>query len=116
MPAVDLERRVIWSTISGLAIGAIAYFLVLLDFGTDLTRTAVRTGFASNFFDLQANAFLDGRLWVPDGSLSIEGFVVGGHTYMYFPPFPAIARIPVMLVTHEFDGRLSLVFMGMAWV
>jgi hypothetical protein len=110
------ERRIVWSTSVGLAVGAVAYFLILLDFGTYLGRTAVRTRFASNFFDLQADAFLHGRLWVPDGSLSIEGFVERGHTYMYFPPFPALVRIPIMWVTHDFDGRLTLVFMALAWV
>jgi len=88
---------------------------VLFDFGLDPLRTAVRQGFASNFFDLQAQAFMHGHLSVPDGSLGIEGFVVRGHTYMYFPPFPALLRIPVMLVTHEFDGRLTLLSMGLAW-
>lgn len=116
MHEVVQDRRALWATIAGLTIGAIAYFLILLDFGTDTSRTAVRFGFASNIFDLQANAFLHGHLYVPPGSLSIEGFVVRGHTYTYFPPFPALVRLPVMLVTHEFDGRMTLVMMAIAWV
>ncbi|CAN7424183.1 hypothetical protein [Knoellia sp. LjRoot47] len=72
--------------------------------------------FASNFFDAQATAFLDGRLSVPDGSLGIESFVIDGKTYMYFPPFPALLRIPVQLLTHELDGRLTVVSMALAWV
>ena len=39
--------------------------------------------------------------------LSIEGVRVGGHSYMYFGPIPAILRIPVLLVTHRLDGRLT---------
>lgn len=100
----------------GIAAGAAVFFLVLFDFGTNVERTAVAIGYGSNFYDLQAQAFLHGHLYLPDGSLGIEGFVVGGHTYMYFPPFPALLRIPLMLVTHEFDGRLSLVSMGVAWI
>ncbi len=96
--------------------GAIAYFLVLFDFGIDPWRTAVKQRFASNFFDLQANAFLHGHLDLPANSLGIEGFIVHGRTYEYYPPFPALLRIPVMLVTHEFDGRLSLLSMALAWV
>jgi hypothetical protein len=110
------QRLIKQSSTWGLALGGIAYFLVLFDFRLDPLRTAVPQGFASNFFDLQAKAFMQGHLWVPDGSLGIEGFVVRGRTYTYFPPFPALLRIPVMLVTHEFDGRLTLLFMGLAWV
>jgi hypothetical protein len=114
--AVDDERLTNRSSTWGLILGGIAYFLVLFDFRLDPLRTAVRPGFGSNFFDLQAKAFMHGRLSVPNGSLGIEGFVVHGKTYMYFPPFPALLRIPVMLVTHEFDGRLTLLFMSLAWV
>ncbi len=35
---------------------------------------------------------------------------------MYFPPFPALLRIPVLLTTHHFDGRLTLLSMALAWV
>jgi hypothetical protein len=110
------DRRVTWATAVGLFLGAVPFAAVLLDFRTDLLRTAVSFRFASNFFDLQAEALMDGHLWVPDDSLGIEGFEVGGRTYMYFPPFPALARIPVMLVTDEFNGRLTLVFMAVAMV
>lgn len=110
------SRRLVVASTVGLLVGAIAYFSVLLNFGLNPTRTAVQLGYASNFFDIQARAFLAGHIDVPTGSLGIEGFVIDGKTYMYFPPFPALLRIPVMLVTHAFDGRLSLVSMGLAWI
>ncbi|MGI8760524.1 MAG: hypothetical protein ACR2LF_04335 [Jatrophihabitantaceae bacterium] len=90
--------------------------MILFDFRLDPLRTAVEQRFGSNFFDLQAQAFLHGHIAVPTGSLGIEGFVVHGRTYMYFPPFPALLRIPIMLVTHEFDGRLTLLSMAGAWI
>lgn len=108
-------RRAI-ATGSGVTVGAAAYLLTLLAFGRDLTRTAMGIGYASNFFDLQARAFLDGRIWVPRGTLGIEGFLVRGHEYMYFPPFPALLRIPVLFTTHEYDGRLTLLSMALAFV
>ena len=108
-------RRVV-ATGAGVTAGALAYLLTLLDWGTSLTRTAMGLGYASNFFDLQARAFMDGRIWVPDGSLGIEGFEVRGHEYMYFPPFPALIRIPVLFTTNEFDGRLTLLSMALAFV
>lgn len=110
------QRRVHVATAVGLLVGALAYYLTLFDYRLDPTRTAVRLGYASNFFDIQAKAFLEGRLDVPAGSLGIEGFVVDGKTYMYFPPFPALLRVPVMLVTTAFDGRLTLTSMAVAWV
>ncbi len=103
------------ATATGLLIGGIPYFLTLLNYRTDVLRTAVSQRYASNFFDIQATAFLDGRVDVPTGSLGIEGFVIDDKTYMYFPPFPALLRIPIQLVTHEFDGRLSLLSMAVAW-
>ena len=59
---------------------------------------------------------MDGHLWVPPGSLGIEAFHVDGREYMYFGPFPALLRIPVLWTTAEFDGRLTVVSMLLAYV
>lgn len=109
-----LRRSV--ATSAGLLVGAAAYLLTLLGWSRDLTRTAMGIGYASNFFDLQARAIMDGHLWLPRGSLGIEGFVLRGHEYMYFPPFPALLRIPVLFTTREYDGRLTLLSMALAFV
>ncbi|WP_157557549.1 hypothetical protein [Intrasporangium oryzae] len=110
------QRRVPLATAAGLVVGGLAYFLALFDYRLDPTRTAVRLGYASNFFDIQAQSFLEGRIDVPAGSLGIEGFIVDGKTYMYFPPFPALLRVPIMLVTRAFDGQLTLASMALAWL
>lgn len=110
-----LGRRGVATTV-GLLVGALAYLLSLLDYRLDLTRRANALGYASNFFDLQGRAFLDGHLYVPRGSLGIEGFIENGREYMYFPPFPALLRLPILFLTHEYDGRLTLVSMGLAFV
>ncbi|WP_374455198.1 hypothetical protein [Nocardioides sp.] len=73
-------------------------------------------GFLGNFFDLQARAFLDGHVDLAPGSIGIEGFIHDGKTYTYFPPFPALLRLPVIMTTHEFDGRLTLLSMAIAWL
>ena len=39
-----------------------------------------------------------------------------GRTYTYFPPFPALIRLPVLMTTHEYDGRLTLLSMLAAWI
>ena len=110
------RRRQQISTGSGLFVGGLAYVLTLLQYGHDLTRTALAPGYFSQFFDLQGRAILDGRLSLPEGSLSIEGFVHDGQTYTYFPPFPALIRLPVLMTTHEYDGRLTLLSMAAAWI
>lgn len=109
-------RRVQVSSVVGCLLGALAYAAVLLDLRWSPGRTAIELRYASNFFDLQADAFLRGHLDVPENSLGIEGFVVGDRTFMYFPPFPALVRLPVMLVTREFDGRLTVLSMAVAWI
>ncbi len=73
-------------------------------------------GYWSNLYDIQARALLDGHLSVPTGSLGIEGIVHDGQTHMYFPLFPALLRLPVLLTTREFDGRLTLLSMALAWI
>ena len=119
-PALDSwsatdRSRVRWSVIGGLIVGFVPYLCVLWDFGLNPLRRASAHGFASNFYDLQARALLDGHLWVPDQSLGIEGFVVDGRTFMYFPPLPALLRVPVLTLTDRFDGRLSAPMMLLAW-
>jgi hypothetical protein len=109
-------RRAKAATAGGLGLGGLLFALVLFDFRFDPLRTASKQGFLSNFFDMQARALLDGHLAIPDGAAGIEGFVVDGRTYIYFPPFPALLRIPVQLVTHEFDGRLTLLSMALGWI
>ncbi len=104
------------ANLAGVVLGGLAYYLTLFDYTRSTTRTANALGYASGFFDLQARAFLAGHLWVPRGSLGIEGFVEHGREYMYFPPFPALLRIPVLLTTHEFDGRLTQLSMALAFV
>lgn len=113
-PSLPLRAKV--ASVLGCLIGGMVYFAVLLDLRWQPGRTAVPLGYASNFFDIQAAAFLDGHVDVPSGSLGIEGFERAGRTYMYFPPFPALIRLPVMLVTREFDGRLTVLSMAVAWV
>ncbi len=99
-----------------MGIGAAAYFLTLLNYSFDLLRGATAFRYAEQFFDLQADALRAGRLWVPPNSLGIEGFVVDDRTYSYFGIFPALLRIPVQLITHEYDGRLTLISMAIGWI
>ena len=99
---------------ASLAGGALAWIidLVLLGHGRfDLLR---RPGLLGTFYDVQGRALLHGHLALPNGSLSFEGFVLGGRTYEYQGPVPALLRLPVLLVTHALDGRLTQLSMLLA--
>lgn len=104
------------ATAVAVLLGLVVQVGALLNWTTDLDRTANPLGYASNFFDSQARALMDGHLWVPLGSLGIEGFHVDGHEYMYFGLFPALLRIPVLWTTPEFDGRLTVASMLLAYI
>ena len=73
-------------------------------------------GLLGSFYDAQGRALLHGHLSVPPASVSFEGFVIDGRTYMYFGPVPALLRLPVLLVTHGLDGRMTQLSMLLALV
>ena len=109
-------RRVVVASTAGPLAGGLVFLAVLMNLGTDFGRQAVALGYAANFFEAQADAFLDGRINVPAFVMGIEGFVIDGRTLMYFGPFPALLRIPVLQVTDDFDGQMTVASMLLAWL
>lgn len=88
-------------------------FVWLLSAGTwDLTQPA----FSSNFFDVQAQAFLHGKLSMPPSVLSIEGIAIHGRSYMYFGPALAILHLPFAWIAPTTSGRLTGLSMTGAFV
>jgi hypothetical protein len=69
-----------------------------------------------NFYDLQARAMFQGRLNIPNGYMGIEAFLHNGRQYTYFGVFPSILRMPILMLTHRFDGKLTAPSMLLAWV
>jgi hypothetical protein len=67
-----------------------------------------------NFFDVQARSLFHGRWDVPPDVVGFEGFLIDGKTYVYFGPFPAVLRMPALLVTDRLDGRLTTLSMMLA--
>jgi hypothetical protein len=78
------------------------------------SRNFLQSGFFTDFYDAQARALFHGHWYVPPGVVQIEGFVVKGHTYMYYGPFPALLRMPILLFTSSLDGRLTQLSMLLA--
>ena len=88
-------------------------FVWLLSAGTwDLTQPT----FSSNFFDVQAQAFLHGKLSMPPAVLSIEGIAIHGRSYMYFGPALAVLHLPFAWIAPATSGRLTGLSMTGAFV
>ena len=71
------------------------------------TWSLTTTQTQANFYEVQARSLLDLHWDVPLEVLNIEAFVVKGKAFMYFGPFPALLRLPIVAVTDGFDGRLT---------
>jgi hypothetical protein len=79
-------------------------------------RLFTRAGFSSDFYDVQAQAFLRGRLAVPADAAGIEGFLIDGKTYLYYGPALAVARLPAALFGSLTEGRLTRLSMIVGFV
>lgn len=110
------RRRRRLSSLAGVLVGSLAYLLTLFAWSWQPFRTGTESRYASDFFDVQARAFLNGDLHLPPGSMGIEGFIHDGQEYQYFGPFPALLRVPILAVTDEFDGRLTVFSMLAAFI
>jgi hypothetical protein len=95
---------------SGLAIATFAWMI------TDGTWNFFQSGLNTDFYDVQARALLAGHWNMPPKVLAIEGIIEHHEAYMYYGPVPAVLRMPVLLLTHRFDGRLTEVSMLLAFV
>jgi len=111
-PALS-RRAYIRAAAAGALLALVLDVLMLMGWHLDPLR---QMGLLGSFYDIQGRALLHGHLAVPAGSLSFEGFVVGGHTYEYFGLVPALLRMPVLLITHALDGRLTQLSMLLAFL
>ena len=112
-------RRFSFALAIAAVIVLVPYLWVLTDLwtgGPSLFRTVLPHNILSNFYDLQGRAMLSGRLSIAKGALGQEAFLHNGHQYTYFGIFPSLIRIPVLLVSHDLDGRLSALSILIVWV
>lgn len=95
------------------AVPSIALFTWMLSAGrADLGRQR----FLGGLFDAQARAMANGRWDVPVDEAWFEGFLLDEKVYIYFGPFPAIIRLPILAITDALDGHLTVVSMLAAMV
>lgn len=110
-------RRPAWAAgdrgrfVRASAIGAVLAVLLFAWLGARGRLDLMEWQRSGNFYDAQAESWLDGSWQVSGGVLGIERFESHGGTYMYQGPWPAILRLPVVAITSRFDGRLSLISM-----
>jgi hypothetical protein len=109
-PRRSAQRQFVTASAIGGGVGLLMLLAVLSRGFTSLTTTS----FGSNFYDAQAQAFLKGRFWVPSQVASLEGIHVRGHTYLYFGPFLAFLRLPIVWLWPQVTGPLtqSSMFLG----
>jgi hypothetical protein len=107
--SADQRRWARWVTV-----GSTALFALVLCRWRPWTLFE-RGGFTTDFYDVQATAFLHLRLDVPADVAGIEGFSIDGKTYLYYGPFLAIARMPFALFGGWADGRLTRISMVVAF-
>jgi hypothetical protein len=98
-----------------MVVVSVPYLWVLWDLWTG-TPSGLRGVNPSDFYELQARAMFHGHLSVPPGSLGIEAFVHDGRPYTYFGLFPSLVRMPILLFTSRFDGRLTAPALLVAWI
>jgi hypothetical protein len=109
------RRRFTWATLIAIAITAVPFVWILWsDWGPAAPLRL--SNYQDNFYDLQARAMFHGHLSLANGALGIEGFVHDGRTYTYFGLFPSIIRMPILLVTHSLDSRLTAPYTLLAWL
>ncbi len=114
-PERQSRRRFAIAVVVGAAAVTLPYLWVLWDLWTGHV-SGLRSVEPDNFYELQARAMFAGHLWVPTGSLGIEGFLHAGHTYTYFGIWPSIIRMPVLVFTHAYDGTLTAPSLLAAWL
>src|ERR1700729_222271 len=109
------RRRFTWAVLIGIAVITVPYLWTLWDLwsgGIDPLRSVA----PDNFYDIQARALFHGHIYIPNGSIGVEAFVYQGHSYTYFGVFPALLRMPILLVTSSLDGRLTAPSILLAWI
>lgn len=119
-PGPEPVRRFKVIALAAVIAAMVPYLWVLWDLWTGTVDpfrlSQAKTSPGSVIYDQQARALLHGHLSLPTGSIGIEAFIHDGRTYTYFGLFPSLIRMPVLLVTHSLDGRLSAPSMLAAWL
>jgi hypothetical protein len=108
-------RRFEATSVVAIVAAGLPYLWALWDLWTG-TINPFRPFNGEQAYDVQARALLHAHITVPINSIDGLAFTHGGRSYTYFGVFPSILRMPIFLVTHSFDGRLTAPSMFGAWL
>lgn len=75
---------------------------------------AIGTYWPGHFFSAQADALLNGRLWVERSYLPWECFFEDGKCFGYFGLTPSIARIPLVVMLGVEQSEMTALFLAIA--
>ncbi|MBU3701570.1 MAG: hypothetical protein FGM58_05940 [Acidimicrobiia bacterium] len=122
--SVDTESPPSWGTsLQGFLLSrhfvtfwSVVFAVFFFGFATKGTFDPATIGayFPGHFFSAQADALLQGRLWVEKSNLPGECYFRDGNCYGYYGLPPSLVRIPLVLVLGVQDSELTTVFLAVA--
>jgi len=110
------RRRFTYSALIGTVVASVPFLWILTNDWTGKFSLLRSNAGPDYYYDLQAQSMIHGHLWVPTGSLGIEGFLHGGRTYTYFGLLLSLLRIPIVLVAPNSMGHLTGPSILVAWL
>ena len=111
MTSTTARARFVRANLVGGGVGvAICVWLLAI------APTNALTTLLGSIDDEQARRLFQGHWDLPLKDLAIEAFKIHGHYETYFGIWPAVLRMPVLAVTHRFDGRMTGASMLLALV
>jgi hypothetical protein len=114
------RRRFFVAGAIGAACAVVVFLSVLLDGSATLFAvgkpSSGLSGELASFYDFQAHSLLELKWTVPSLPLGVEGFAMDDGHYIYFGPWPAVLRMPLLAFTDTFDGRLTQASMLLAFM
>jgi hypothetical protein len=105
------SRFFVACAIGGLVAAVVFAWMITLGTGHFFVRDPF-----GGFYDAQAHSLLHGHWDIPANAASFERFKLHGRYYMYFGPWPALLRMPIIAFTGDLDGRLTGVSMLVAFM
>lgn len=97
-----------------VVLAAVVFGLFIFGFATKGTFDpwTIGTFLPGHFFSAQADAMLDGRLWVEPSQIPDECFFVEGRCYGYFGLPPSIVRLPLVVLFGVEHSEMTAVFLA----
>ncbi len=97
------------------SLGAVLAALLFLVIMQGSRQSFLDEDLLGGFYDAQAQSLLKGQMSVDPDVPGLEGFRIGDETQIYQGIAPAVIRMPLLVLTDRFAGRLTGVSMLLAF-